>query len=57
MNVESWVQLIHAMLARIDESQAWRFINSSPEFDGNTNRVVENKDFCDFLDYMIRREM
>jgi hypothetical protein len=55
LNAESWMQLIHAMLARIDESQAWRFINSSPQFDGGTNKVVEHKDFCDFLDYLILR--
>lgn len=54
-NVESWGRLIHTMLAKIDDSQAWRFINLSPQFEGTVNRVTENKDFCDFVDYLILR--
>lgn len=54
-NVESWGRLIHTMLVKIDESQAWRFINLSPQFDGTISRVTENKDFCDFVDYLILR--
>lgn len=54
-NVESWRQLIDTMLAKIDEVQAWRFINLSPQFDTASNRVTANKDFCDFMDYLIMR--
>jgi hypothetical protein len=27
----------------------------SPQFDGTVNRVTENKDFCNFVDYLILR--
>ena len=54
-NVESWRQLIETMLAKIDEGQAWRFVNLFPQFAGTIDKVTDNKDFCDFVDYMILR--
>lgn len=54
-NVESWGRLIEIMLAKIDESRAWRFINLCPQLDGTIEKVTENKDFRDFVDYMILR--
>jgi hypothetical protein len=54
-NVEAWAHLIETMLAKIEESQAWRFINLVPHILGTMNKVTDNKDFCDFVDYMILR--
>lgn len=54
-NVDSWGRLIETMLAKIAESQAWRFINLSPKIDGTLDKVTDNKDFCNFVDYMILR--
>ena len=54
-NVEAWAHLIETMLAKIEESQAWRFINLGPHILGTMNKVTDNKDFCDFVDYMILR--
>jgi hypothetical protein len=54
-NVDSWRQLISTMLAKLEPSQAWRFINRGPQVDGVIHRVTDNKDFCDFVDYMIQR--
>ena len=54
-NVESWRQLIETMLAKIDEGQAWRFINLCPQVAGTINRVTDSKDFSNFVDYMILR--
>ena len=54
-NVESWRQLIETMLAKIDEGQAWRFINVCPTVANTITRVTDNSDFCEFKDYMIPR--
>jgi ATP-dependent DNA helicase PIF1 len=54
-NVEVWRRLIETMLAEIEETQAWRFINLCPHFPHPIDRVTANKDFCDFVDYMILR--
>ncbi len=43
------------MLAKIAESQAWRFITLSPKFNATFNKVTDNEDFCNFVDYMILR--
>ena len=53
--VESWGRLIGTMLTKIDEGQAWRFINLRPQLDGPINKLTENKDFCAFVDYLILR--
>ncbi|MDH3584815.1 MAG: hypothetical protein OER86_11440 [Phycisphaerae bacterium] len=56
-NVESWERLIKTMLDKLDRRQAWRFINLSPDITEGTNRIAEQKDFCDFMDYLfVRRE-
>jgi len=54
-NVDSWRRLIEKMLAKLDETQAWRFIDLRPQMEGTINKLTENKDFCDFLDYLILR--
>ncbi|HUF60666.1 MAG TPA: hypothetical protein VMN36_01200 [Verrucomicrobiales bacterium] len=55
INVRSSRQLIDTMLAKVDENQAWRLINLSPQFKNAINSVTENKDFSDFVDYFILR--
>lgn len=54
-NVQAWKVLIEVMLAKIDDEQAWRFINLSPKMDGTIRIVTENSDFVDFMDYLILR--
>jgi hypothetical protein len=54
-NVEAWRRLIETMLAKIGESQAWRFVNLCPQLDGTIHKASESKDFCDFVDYLILR--
>jgi hypothetical protein len=57
-NVDSWARLIETMISKIDQAQAWRFIYLHPEINGVITKPVENKDFCDFIDYLIlRREV
>jgi hypothetical protein len=53
--VESWTRIIETMLAKIDHAQAWRFIRLLPHIDGTLKRISQNKDFCDFIDYLILR--
>lgn len=54
-DVKKWTQLIETMLATIDNRQAWRFINLSPEIDPTVRQLIDCKDFCDFVDYLILR--
>ena len=54
-NVDSWLYLIETMLSKIDEKQAWRFINLLPQIEVGTAKLTENRDFCDFIDYFILR--
>ena len=53
--VVSWANLIEIMISKIGEEKAWRFINIVPEFKGSETRITENKDFCDYIDYLILR--
>jgi hypothetical protein len=54
--VQGWTLLIETMISKIDQSQAWRFINSTPQFEEKPPlKLTENRDFCDFLDYLILR--
>lgn len=56
--VDIWTNLIENMLAKIDQWQAWRFIHVLPEIEEGNARLTENKDFCDFIDYMsLRRDV
>ena len=43
------------MLTKIDNVQAWRFINLSPEIGPTVRRVTDCRDFLDFTDYLILR--
>jgi hypothetical protein len=52
--VECWTTTIHAMHARIEVGQAWRFVELTPRID-ESNTLGGNRDFCDFVDYMARR--
>lgn len=54
-NVAHWKRLIITMLNKLDKSLAWRFINTLPKADTEFISVVDNKDFCDFMDYLILR--
>jgi hypothetical protein len=54
-NVKAWRQLIETVLAKIDERQAWRFIDGSPEIDDTMKKVTDSRDFCDFADYLALR--
>ncbi|MGA2068825.1 MAG: hypothetical protein ABSG86_27910 [Thermoguttaceae bacterium] len=54
-NVRSWTGLIEAMLARIDNDQAWRFVGLSPQIQPAVRKLTDCKDFRDFVDYLILR--
>jgi len=54
-NVKSWTQLIETMLSKINNQQAWRFIDLSPEIAPTVRKLTECKDFCDFVDYLTLR--
>ncbi len=54
-NVKSWRQLIEIMLGKIDEGQAWRFINLRPQVTDAIGSVTDSRDFREFMDYMILR--
>lgn len=54
-NVDSWARLIETMISKIDQAQAWRFIHLRPQIDGAITKLTQNKDFCDFIDYLILR--
>jgi hypothetical protein len=53
--VTDWTLLIETMLAKIDQKQAWRFIDCNPQIDNKIEKVTDNKDFCDFNEYIILR--
>ena len=53
--VKSWSALIDTMLSKIDDGQAWRFVNLAPEVPPTAHGLTECKDFCDFVDYLILR--
>jgi hypothetical protein len=55
LNVDSWRRLIITLLSKVDEAQAWRFISLNPMISPPARSLNDNRDFCDFLDYMIRR--
>ena len=54
-NVGKWTQLIETMLAKIDQRQAWRFVNLSPRINSTMRQLTDCSDFCDFTDYLILR--
>jgi len=54
-NVDSWTRLIETMISKIDHAQAWRFVHLLPKIDLPITRITQNKDFCDFIDYLILR--
>lgn len=54
-NVETWRHLIETMLGKISHEKAWRYITLSPKANDAEQTLTDNKDFCDFLDYMINR--
>lgn len=56
-NVKAWTELIETMLSKIDNRQAWRFIDLSPEVSPAVRKLADCKDFCDFVDYIgLRRD-
>ena len=54
-DVSHWKVLVTSMLNKIDNQLAWRFINISPKVDIGIKSVAYNKDFCDFIDYLVLR--
>lgn len=55
-HVNAWSDLIQSILKRIkDEEQAWRFIRIQPQINDQTSRLIDCKDYTDFLDYLIKR--
>lgn len=54
-NVLSWARLIETMISKIDQAQAWRFIHLLPQIDSAITKLTQNKDFSDFIDYLILR--
>ncbi|MBA4031748.1 MAG: hypothetical protein C0478_12785 [Planctomyces sp.] len=53
--VDSWVRLIDTMISKIDQAQAWRFVHLLPQIDASHTKLTQNKDFCDFIDYLVLR--
>lgn len=54
-NVKAWAQVIGHMMDEVAFPQACRFIRVSPEIDSQVRRVTQCKDFCDLVDYLVRR--
>lgn len=54
-NVKMWKNFINILLSKIDNKQAWRFINITPIIETDCQTVTKNKDFCDFTDYFVLR--
>ncbi len=47
--------LINTMFEKLDKSLAWRFLNIAPLPDNESKSLAYNKDFCDFIDYLVLR--
>jgi len=54
-NVKMWKNFINILLSKIDNKQAWRFINIAPIIEPDCQTVTKNNDFCDFTDYFVLR--
>lgn len=54
-NVASWRHMIETMLGKLDQLQAWRFIDLIPAVEPGLSRLTDNKDFCTFVNYLILR--
>lgn len=54
-DIAHWKSLIKTMLNKIDDSLAWRFINIMPSIDQPSKSVAYQKDFSDFIDYLVLR--
>ena len=54
-NVKCWEELIGIMLSKINNQQAWRFIDVAPEVIPEVQKLTDCKDFQDFIDYLILR--
>ncbi len=55
-HVDSWSKLINSILkATKDEEQAWRFIRIQPQVNERTSRLIDCKDYMDFLGYLIEK--
>jgi hypothetical protein len=53
--VQAWRQLIETMLSKVDHSQAWRFVDLTPEVPPQLQDLTDCRDFCDFIDYLVLR--
>jgi hypothetical protein len=55
-HVDAWTALINSIIKGTkDKEQAWRFIRVQPQVNEQTSRLIDCKDFMDFLDYLIKR--
>jgi hypothetical protein len=54
-DVAHWKNLITIMLDKLESGIAWRFLNISPNPDDISKSVAYQKDFCDFIDYLVLR--
>lgn len=54
-DVEQWKSVIKTMLNKVDGKLAWRFINITPSIDQPSKSVAYQKDFSDFIDYLVLR--
>ena len=54
-DIAQWKNLITIMLDKLDSGIAWRFLNISPNPDDISKSVAYQKDFCDFVDYLVLR--
>ncbi|WP_425391426.1 hypothetical protein [Ekhidna sp.] len=54
--IDRWEEVVNSILNHVaDPDQALRFINSNPIIEDGTQSVTMNKDFLDFLDFLIQR--
>jgi len=53
--VNYWKELIQVILSRVENDQAWRFINLSPMVNENVKQLTHCKDFIDFTSLFIQR--
>ena len=54
-DVAHWKNLIKVMLDKLEPGLAWRFLNISPKPDDISKSAAYQKDFCDFIDYLVLR--
>lgn len=54
-DVAHWEKLVKQILNKLEPKLAWRFLNISPKPDDISKSIAYQKDFCDFIDYLVLR--